>query len=78
LRGLRSSWRWRFKSRSSGLWRRVVLYNTSVFEVHAAFIFMAARTSETSVSYHNNTRRYKPENLDLQLIVENEKLVINK
>jgi len=26
----------------------------------------AARTSETSVSYHNTTRRHNPEDLDLK------------
>jgi hypothetical protein len=37
-RDLRFSRRWRFKSRSSGLWRRVVIwYDTNVSEDHAAF-----------------------------------------
>jgi len=44
VRDMRLSRRWRFKSRSSGLWRRVVLwYDTNVSKVHAASMnfFMA-------------------------------------
>jgi hypothetical protein len=38
---LRFSQRWKFKSRSSGLWRRVVLgYDTNVSEIYAASFFM--------------------------------------
>jgi len=36
---LRLLWRWRFSSRTSGLWRHVVLwYDTYVSEVHVASI----------------------------------------
>jgi len=56
----------RFKSRSSGLWRRVALRcDTDVSEEHSAFIFRAGGCFETSVSYRNRTRRHNPEGLDL-------------
>jgi hypothetical protein len=59
-----------FKSKYSGLWRLVVLWqDTSVTEVHAASTLLGVTTlkmevagsSETLVSYHNTTRRQNPE-----------------
>jgi hypothetical protein len=52
IRVLSISRRWYFKSRSFGLWRRVVLwYVINVSEVHA----------DTLVCYNNTTRRHSPE-----------------
>jgi hypothetical protein len=54
---LRLSRRWYFKSKSSGLWHRVLLWeDTNVSEAHAASIFReAAWAFETLASYHNTT-----------------------
>jgi hypothetical protein len=55
------------KSRSSELWRRVVLWqDANVSEVHAALKMEPALNSETLLSYHNTTRRHNPEEIDLK------------
>jgi hypothetical protein len=71
---MRFSRRWRFKSWSSGLWRRVVLWqDTDVSEFRAAFFYQGKagggrRTSEMFVSYHNTARRHNQEDLDLSFL----------
>jgi uncharacterized sporulation protein YeaH/YhbH (DUF444 family) len=50
-----------FKSRSSDLFSVTVRYQRFNGEAE----MKAARTSETLLSYHNTTRRYEPEDLDL-------------
>jgi hypothetical protein len=79
-RGHNLSVHWGFTSRSSGLWRQRLLWFTLkieaawIFETLVPTITLhgattqkmeAAWTSETSVFYHNTTRRYNPEDLDL-------------
>jgi hypothetical protein len=59
-RDLRFSRQWRFKLRSSGFWRRVVLYKWSHFTLNVD----AALPSEMLVSY-NTARRHNPEHLNL-------------
>jgi hypothetical protein len=50
---------------------RKIPWGTNNSELHAACIFTlkidTAWPSETLVSYHNNTRRHNPEDLDLKL-----------
>jgi hypothetical protein len=50
-----------FKSWSSGLWRRVLMW------LDIRVNIQAARSSKMSVSYHLTTRRHNPEDRDLNL-----------
>jgi len=53
-----------FKSRSSGLWRRV---SPRCLHLHFIVKMEAAWNSETLLSYRNTTRRHNPKELDLNL-----------
>jgi hypothetical protein len=61
VQDLRLPRRWRYKSRCSGLWLHVVLWQDTNIQGQD----WGSSVSETLVSYHNTTRRYNPEDLDL-------------
>jgi hypothetical protein len=65
------SWWCRFKSLSSGLWRRTVLWqDTIVWDSLAAFALKmeATMSSEMLLSYCNTTRRHNSEDVDFGLM----------